>query len=225
VRVTDLRRSAAHVIVDDLAVPVLRADDRHHLERVRRIRADEIVTVTDGRGSWRPCHLVGGALVEAGPVTSVERPSPSVAVGFAVVKGDRPEWVVQKLTELGVDRIVPLHTERSVVRWTGDRAERHLERLRTIVREAAMQSRQVWLPVVEPVTELADAVTVRGACFAEPGGGPLTDATTFVLIGPEGGFSPAELTAPIPRVGLPGGVLRAETAAVAAGVLLATLRA
>ena len=67
---------------------------------------------------------------------------PELTVVFAPVKGERPEWVVQKLTELGIDRIVPLRSERSVVRWTGQRGQATVERLRRVAREAAAQCRR-----------------------------------------------------------------------------------
>ena len=90
---------------------------------------------------------------------------PALTVAFAPVKGERPEWVVQKLTELGIDRIVPLLSERSVVRWSGARGKATVERLRRVAREAAAQCRRVWLP------EVADTVRLRGAGerWAAPG--------------------------------------------------------
>ncbi len=75
-------------------------------------------------------------------------PAPTITVAFALVKGERPELVVQKLTELGVDRIVPFLAERSVVRWEPDKAERNATRLRRVAVEAAMQCRRTWLPEV-----------------------------------------------------------------------------
>lgn len=223
---TDRRRAAAHVFVDDLEVPTLRHDDRHHLVRVLRLTAGQIVTVSDGQGGWRPCVHRGDGVLEPSAATVRELVrSPMIAVGFVVMKGDRPEWVVQKLTELGVDRIVPLQSARSVVRWDAARAQKNVERLRRVALEAAMQSRHVWLPVVEDVVELADAVRRPGACLAEPDGGPVSLDHPFVIVGPEGGFTADELAADVPQVGLPGGgILRADTAAVTSGVLLATLR-
>lgn len=223
---TDRRRAAAHVFVDDLEVPTLRHDDHHHLVRVLRLGAGETVTVSDGLGGWRVCvHRGDGTLEPLAATVREHVRSRTIGVGFVVMKGDRPEWVVQKLTELGVDRIVPLHSARSVVRWDTERARKNVERLRRIAREAAMQSRQVWLPVVEDVMELAVAAAHPDACLAEPGGGPLDLSRPFVIVGPEGGFTPEELAASVPHVGLPGGgILRADTAAVTAGVLLATLR-
>jgi 16S rRNA (uracil1498-N3)-methyltransferase len=141
------------------------------------------------------------------------------------VKGDRPEWAVQKLTELGVERIVLLTTDRSVVRWDGERARRHLEKLRAVARQAVMQSRQLWLPQVTGM-ERADALAaLPGVALAEPDGVPPTLDYETVLIGPEGGWTGAERQAARAAVTLGPAVLRTETAAVAAGVLLTALRA
>ena len=149
------------------------------------------------------------------------RPDPPLTVGLAPTKGDRPEWAVQKLTELSIDHIVILRTERSIIRWEGDRVAHHLERLRRIAREAAMQSRRSWLPTVEGVHALADH---PDAALADPGGRPLTLGDGVVLCGPEGGWSDDERAEARDRVGLGPAVLRAETAAVTAGALLAALR-
>lgn len=220
------RRAAAHVVVDDLDSPVLDEGDRRHLGSSLRLRDGEAVSATDGRGGWRLCSYAAGVLESAGDVYRFERPAPALCVAFAPVKADRPEWVVQKLTELGVDRIVLMHTERSVVRWEGERAASHLLRLCSVARQAVMQSRGLWLPSVEGVTGFDFVASAPGAVLAEPGGGPLTLSSTTVLVGPEGGWSDAELSAASGRtVSLGDGVLRAETAAVAAGVLLAALRA
>ncbi|MCU1376655.1 MAG: Ribosomal small subunit methyltransferase, partial [Actinomycetia bacterium] len=140
----------AHVFVADVAAPVLDDDDRHHLERVLRLRDGEAVTVADGRGGWRACVFVaGGSLRPEADVTHVPAPHPPIAVAFALTKGEKPETAVLKLTELGVDRIVPFAAGRSVARWDGDRAAKHVARLRKVAREAAMQSRRAHLPVVD----------------------------------------------------------------------------
>ena len=223
----ELRRSAAHVVVDDLEVPLLDTEDAHHLVRVLRLRDGAPVSATDGRGGWRTTVLRGGTAIEpTGEVHRVARAQPTLTVGVALVKGDRPEWVVQKLTELGIDRVLLLHTERTVVRWSGDRAVRHVDRLRRVAREAVMQSRQVWMPAIEPVAELGAVLAADpAAAIAEPGGDAVSLERPTVLIGPEGGWSPAEVDAAPHRVALPGGILRAETAALVAGTLLAASRA
>jgi 16S rRNA (uracil1498-N3)-methyltransferase len=192
---------------------------------VLRLRPGDTVTVSDGAGGRLECRF-GPALEPVGDVERVARPEPQVTVAFAVVKGQRPEWAVQKLTEIGVDRIVPLLAARSVVRWPAGEAGTQVARLRRVAREAAMQSRRVWLPAVDAVTPFAALAAERGAAVAHPGGGPPALARPVVLVGPEGGWDSAELVAAGPAlVGLGPSVLRTETAAVVAGTLLCALRA
>jgi 16S rRNA (uracil1498-N3)-methyltransferase len=221
--------SAAHVFVSGLGDSSLElgGEDRHHLDRVLRLRPGEAVTASDGRGHWQPCRYAGsGRLSADGPVEFVAAPTPAITIGFALTKGERPEWVVQKLTEVGVDRIVPFVGSRSVPRWDSERANRHVERLRAIGRGAAMQSRRVWLPAVSELSSFASVVSVVGAegSVAERGGGALSLARPTVLIGPEGGFNDEELGCGLPAVDLGPSVLRAETAAMAAAILLCALR-
>jgi 16S rRNA (uracil1498-N3)-methyltransferase len=219
-----LRRSAAHVFVESLDAPDIGSDDLHHLQRVLRIGPRDTVTLSDGRGAWAAATVGAGGEVElSGPAERIAPPTP-IGVATALVKGDRVELVVQKLTELGVDRIWFFAAARSVVRWEGDRRTRHVERLRRIAREAAMQSRRVWLPEVELVS-WADIMAAPGAVRAEPGSTGSVDACShLVVIGPEGGFDPDEQACGLASVSLGDQVLRVETAAIAAGVLLAAAR-
>lgn len=211
-----------HAFVADLDTPELDVDDRHHLGTVLRLRDGDRLTVSDGEGRWRPCRF-GDPLVVDGPVV-VAPPRPhAVAVAFALVKGGRPELVVQKLTELGVDRIVAFEAERSVVRWQGERSDRHAARLAKVAREAAMQSRQCRLPAVEVGAALDGLAAADGAVLADRGGRALGAGDRLVLVGPEGGWTAAE-RAGRPTVGLSPHVLRAETAAIAAATLLTALR-
>jgi 16S rRNA (uracil1498-N3)-methyltransferase len=221
---------AFHVFVEDLESLDLDPDDDHHLRRVLRLRPGEVGTVSDGRGGWRDCVWTGApgvALTPEGDVVRDAAPAPAVTVGFALTKGDRPEWVTQKLTEVGVDVIAPFSAERSVVRWDAEKVLRQHERLARVAREAAMQSRRVWLPEVRPLTTfgglLGDLGT--GVALAQPGGGPPSVEAPALLVGPEGGFSGAELEDAPGTIGLGPTVLRAETAAVAAGLSLCWLRA
>jgi 16S rRNA (uracil1498-N3)-methyltransferase len=224
----ELRLAAAHVIVDPDQLdaddgPSLDPGDAHHLARVLRLHHGEVITATDGVGRWRPYRWRGADHRPApdGPITVEPAPEPAITVGFTPVKGDRPEWTVAKLTELGVDRIVPLRTERSVVRWDGDRGVQAVQRLRRIVRESVMQSRRCHVP---RVSEVLAPDALPDAALAHFDGGPLSLRPPAVLIGPEGGWSEAELAAPRPHVTLGPFVLRAETAALAAAALLGTLR-
>lgn len=235
--------AAAMVFVDDPAAPVLDVADAHHVLDVLRLRPGEVVITSDGAGSWVPCRIgptvsdgrstrvrdLGSVLVPDGPVVTDPPGRPALTVAFAPVKGDRPEWVVQKLTELGVDRIVPLRTNRSVVRWEGQRADRAVDRLRMVAREASAQCRRTRLPVVTQVSSL-EALAAMGAAdgtapsLAHPGGTRPTLARPVIAVGPEGGWDEAELAGADSVVGLGSTVLRAETAAVVAGAVLAGLR-
>ncbi len=239
------------VFVADPASPVLDDVDAHHLTAVRRLRDGEPVVAADGAGRWALCRMrvasvsvsvsvdqgapgARGArsgrqsafLEPVGPVEVAVAPRPALTVAFAPVKGDRPEWVVQKLTELGVDRIVPILTVRSVVRWEGERGESSVERLRRVAREAAAQCRRAWLPEVTAVSSLPDLELLTGIvpALASPGGDPPDLARPVVAIGPEGGWDQTELRNGVTTVDLGPTILRSETAAVAAGTLLCALR-
>ncbi len=228
--------ASALVFVPDPAAPELEEADRHHLVDVLRLAPGELVIAADGDGRWVPCRMSGSTgrdgtapttlLVPDGPAVEAPRARPAITVAFAPTKGSRPEWVVQKLTELGVDRIVPLQTARSVVRWDGERGRRAVERLRRVAQEAAAQCRQVRLPEVAPVSRLSDLAAVCGdpPVLAVPGGGPPTLAHPVLAVGPEGGWDEAERSASGAAVGLGPTVLRAETAAVVAGAILCGIR-
>jgi len=215
----------AHVFVADLTDPQLDDADRHHLERVLRLRAGEPVTVSDGRGGWRRCTFVaGGSLQPEGEVEQRPSASPPITIAFALTKGDKPELTVQKLTELGVDRIVPFVAARSIVRWDDERANRQVERLRRVAREAAMQCRRAHLPEVGDVADFASVARLPGAVLADAGGAPPSIEHPVVLVGPEGGWTDEERASGPAPVGLGDHVLRAETAAITAAALWTALR-
>jgi len=234
-----LRTAAAMVFVEDVGEPRLDGPELHHLLAVRRLRRGERVVASDGAGAWVPCRMAAGpadggrraggaaTLVVDGPVQHEERSTPCLTVAFAPAKGERPEWVVQKLTELGVDRIVVTRTARTVVRWEGARVGRAVERLGRVAREASAQCRRPWLPdVLGPLT--LDEVEALGAAplaLVRPGGGRPSLDRPAVAVGPEGGWDDAEVARFPQAVGLGPTVLRAETAAVTVGALLCGLRA
>jgi 16S rRNA (uracil1498-N3)-methyltransferase len=225
--------AAAHVYVDVLDDRCdIGGRDGHHLERVRRLTTGERVTAADGAGNWRVYEIVE---VVAGTITLDARTDPCtepvlpVEVGLAVAltKGGI-DAVVAAVTELGVARITPVRTERTVVRWDGARAATAVSRLRTVAREAGMQSRRARLPHVDEVVNLDALVSVPDLVVADGQGvtagelpeprGPLRT----VLVGPEGGLAPAELEllAAAPRLRLGPHVLRATTAPIAAVAVL-----
>ena len=228
-----LRNSVAHVFVDQLETPSLSDTDEHHLSRVLRLRDGESVTASDGRGGWRSCVWADGTLRASGDVVTVAAPAQRIGVAFVPVKGDRNEWSVQKLTEIGVDDIILLApTRHSVVRWSD--ADKQLRKLRVVAREAAMQSRRVWLPAVSGLVSLVDALAMPGAAVADPAATstalsaslavPNLASPALIVVGPEGGFDDDEIPANVPRVSLGDTILRAETATLVAATLLAARR-
>ena len=216
--------SAPHVVVSDLTELDPDPQTWHHLLRVRRLRIGAAVTATDGQGRWVPCRLASESeLVAVGDVVSLPRPAPEIVVAFALTKADKPELVVQKLTELGVDRIVPFRAARSIVHWDASKAAAAHRRWEAVARGAVEQSRRCWAPVVTPVADIA-AVAGLGAVRVDRGGEPPSLARSVVAVGPEGGWEPVERDMLPTSVGLGPHVLRAETAAVTAGVVLCSLR-
>ena len=132
-----------------------------------------------------------------------------------------------KIDRTSIDHIVPIITERSIVRWDSDKGAKNQVRWQKIAREAAMQSRSVFLPTIHEVYPSVEKfVDTYGPniAVADPEGGALTANITTLVIGPEGGFTHQEMDLMPQRVSLPGGILRAETAAVAAGVMLSHMR-
>ncbi|MFV0526845.1 MAG: RsmE family RNA methyltransferase [Acidimicrobiales bacterium] len=217
--------------VDDLDQPRLGDGDHHHLQRALRVAPGDAITVSDGRGRWRTVRFGSGPCPELtlhdgrpGPVHHQPAPERALTVAFAPVKGERLETVTQRLVELGVDRIVPVITERTVVRWDDQRARKQHQRIGVAAREAGMQSRRVRLPSVEAPVPLAAFLDANpDAVLADPGGRAPTRADRILVVGPEGGFAPSEL-ARTDRVVLPGQILRAGTAAVVAGTMLVAIR-
>lgn len=234
--------AAAHVFVDALVDPcTIDGPDGHHLERVRRLQPGERVTAADDTGAWRIYEIratARGSLVLAavGPVQHEAPPGVEITLAAALTKAGLDD-VVGAVTEIGVAGVIPLRTERTVVRWDPARAERVVERLGTLAREAAMQSRRTRIPVIHPA---ADFATFASAATMEPGlivadhtgvpaGSLVVPATArwTVVVGPEGGFSDEEFDAfgPAPRLSVGPNVLRATTAPVAVVAVLAALAA
>ena len=94
-----LRRSAAHMLTPDINDPLLSDDALHHLNRVLRLREGESVTVTNGNGEWRQCLWTDTGLEIAGEIHH-EPARDDLEILVAIPKGDRLEWMVQKLVEL-----------------------------------------------------------------------------------------------------------------------------
>jgi len=219
---------------------ILEGNAASHVTRVLRLRVGEALTLFNGAGGEYAASIEaarGGRLtVAVGEPRAVERESPlSLTLAQGVSRGERMDLVVQKATELGVSGIVPLFTERSVVRLGAQQAERKLNHWRAIAIAACEQSGRNRLPKVAPPVSLADllrsgAEREGGRLLLSPGATSRLDAlprpatSVTVLIGPEGGLTNAEqeaaVTAGFLPVRLGPRVLRTETAAIAALALL-----
>ncbi|MDA0564012.1 16S rRNA (uracil(1498)-N(3))-methyltransferase [Streptomonospora sp. S1-112] len=225
---------------------VLAGPEGRHAAAVRRLEPGETVHLVDGAGTRARCRVV-----EVGRDTVVcaveERgtdpaPSPELTVVQALPKGDRGELAVEVMTEAGVDRVVPWAAERCVTRWKPDRAAKSLAKWRSAAREAAKQARRSRIPEVTELARTADVAALarradlavvlhesareRLAVLPLPDAGSGADApgTIVVVVGPEGGFSDAELSALAEagavRALLGPTVLRTSTAGVAALAVL-----
>lgn len=210
-----------HVFVESLDDMVVADDDLTHLTKSLRMRVGDPLTATDGRGNWRHAALAESGMLEpTGDTCFVAPRERLVTVAFSLVKGQKPELVIQKLTELGVDRIVVLSAERSVVKWDDAKVQSAQDRWRRIVREASMQSHRTRMPELAALIPAVDWVSRPEVAVAHFGGRPIDEGDIAIAVGPEGGWSPEEIAASRDAVSLGDTVLRAETAAIAAGTLL-----
>jgi 16S rRNA (uracil1498-N3)-methyltransferase len=196
----------------DLAEPVLTLSgpEGHHAAAVRRLRPGQRADVSDGAGSLAECVVASAGrdsvVLEVRAVRAVPPPRPRLIVAQALPKGDRGELAVELMTEIGVDAVIPWAAERSITRWQGDRGARALAKWRSTAREAAKQSRRAWLPdVTEPATTaalakqvsaVANAIILEADAPAKLHELSLPEgADTMLIVGPEGGISPAERAA------------------------------
>lgn len=202
----------------------LEGDAAHHLLDVIRVKRGEGVILFDGQGAEAVAVLQAGgpgaAVLEVqGPIYRAPIGSPVEAL-LAVTKGPAMDAAVRAAVEAGATRIRPMLTSRSVAR--GER----VDRWERIVESAAQQCGNPVLPRVEPVAPYQEALASVPEGFelriAQPGAPRATPArgAVAVLVGPEGGFTPAEVDVAVSRgavaVGLGRWILRAETAAAVA---------
>ena len=212
-------------------------DDLRHIRTVLRKQPGDLLTLLDGQGKEYTVRItaIEKAEIDTEIVDRRERhPSfPAIVLGQGLPKSDKMDLIVQKATELGVSSIVPLMTERTIVKVRDE--EKRGERWQKIAREAAMQCGRPDIPQVKAIRSFSTFIrslvpgpeTLLLIPWEE--GTELVknvirrhlDAThVVVLIGPEGGFSQAEADAAKDRgfhlVSLGPNILRTETAAMAA---------
>ncbi len=200
----------------------------HQVARVLRLRDGDEITLLDGLGGEVRCRLAGGDCVVLTRGTAGGEPKHQLAVWQALLKGDHLEPVIRHGTELGIARFRLFISERCVARGL---SPRKLERLRAVAREAAEQSERGIVPQVDAPIPFAEALKAAAPgsvlLFERHDGKRLTEMEppSSVFIGPEGGFSPAEVAAAeragLAIAGLGPRILRSETVAVAvAGAIL-----
>ncbi|MDE3107934.1 MAG: 16S rRNA (uracil(1498)-N(3))-methyltransferase [Acidobacteriota bacterium] len=204
--------------VRDVASPALDHAARHHLFDVLRAKDGEEIVVTDGVGRWAFAGVNAGAILRSSDV-GLDEPLADTVLYLAPLKGDRSEWAIAKITELGVARVVPLLSERLATRFKGETRDKILNRWRRVSDEAAAQSRRTYDLLIDAPVSVADVPVHVAVCDFDGDGD--WSGVRAVAIGPEGGFAPGEWSDDRRRLGLGPSVLRGETAAVVAGALLA----
>lgn len=208
-------------------------EEAHHLVRVLRVEAGQLFEISDNRSVYlAEVESVGPKQVRLRVREEIPMAEPAIAIRLmaALIKFDRFEWMVEKATELGVASIMPVECERSE-KGLLRAAEKRLERWRRIVRESSEQSRRARLPEILPALPLGAALgEATGARFMldEQGGRPLWEAgeadAVWLAVGPEGGWTGGERSLLLQEgwkaASLGGGILRTETAAMAAIAVL-----
>lgn len=218
----------------------IEGDAANHIVRVLRLDSGDALVLFDGRGGEHAARIEelkrGAVVVEVGERSDMGRESPlSLTLAQGVSRGERMDWVMQKATELGVTRVVPLLTERTVVKLDAKQSQRKLQHWQGIATAACEQSGRTCIPEIAPPVGLHDFLRrdreMSGARLLLSPAGALRigdlkkpDGGMTVLIGPEGGLAEPEqraaLAAGFVAVRLGPRVLRTETAAVAALTLL-----
>lgn len=212
----------------------------HHAERVLRLAVGDPVTLFDGQGGECAASILAFGkqpLARLGPRLAIERESPlQITLVQALASGDKMDWVVQKAVELGVAAVQPVAAERSVLKLAGERADKRVAHWQQVAVAACEQSGRNRVPVVGEILPLAkylarpfdgtrlilapgaDGALARKARPSRP---------LAILIGPEGGWSPAELDlaarAGCAPLALGPRVLRTETAGLAALAAMQTV--
>ncbi|WP_300435022.1 16S rRNA (uracil(1498)-N(3))-methyltransferase [Zoogloea sp.] len=212
----------------------------HHAERVLRLAVGDPVTLFDGQGGECAASILAFGkqpLARLGPRLAIERESPlQITLVQALASGDKMDWVVQKAVELGVAEVQPVAAERSVLKLAGERADKRVAHWQQVAVAACEQSGRNRVPVVGEILPLAkylarpfdgtrlilapgaDGALARKARPTRP---------LAILIGPEGGWSPAELDlaarAGCEPLALGPRVLRTETAGLAALAAMQTV--
>lgn len=196
----------------------------HQVRHVLRLRDGEALVLLTGDGNELACHLEGDACVVDGRRPSTGEPAHRLTIIQALLRGDGLETVIRQGTEIGVAAFRLVVSERCIARGL---SPRRLERLRAIAREAAEQSERGAVPLIDGPAPLEAEFAPGRVLLAEREGGTRLAAVTppaALVVGPEGGFTRAELAAAsdagMAFAWLGPRILRAETVAVAAAAVV-----
>ncbi len=219
-------------------IAITDASEIHHIKNVLRFKKDSSIRVFNGQGiegegviiNLKPeiIELRCEKIVSHAPQTTTE-----IILACAIPKKSKFETIIEKATELGATTIIPLKTERTELALSSERAVKKHSRYESIVINAAKQSQRATLPAVAPITSFRDALKLVGPgtaaiipCLTAENRKPLADVLKdhpnpqkiFIFIGPEGDFTPDEVTSALKAGCLPvtlgETVLKVETAAL-----------
>lgn len=229
--VDEVRRGEAELV----------GDDAEHLARVLRAETGQQYEICDGARLYLAeiiearKRTVRFRIVEELPAAA---PSARISLLMSLIKFERFEWMIEKATELGVDKIVPMRAERSE-KGLELAARKRVERWRKIARAAAQQSRRIQTPDISPPFDMREAIAeaerehARRWYLEEHAGAPLlrmaardpkAGESIVICAGPEGGWTDRERgqfsSSPWSPVSLGSRILRAETAAIGAIALI-----
>jgi 16S rRNA (uracil1498-N3)-methyltransferase len=206
----------------------------HHLRVVLRLAEGDTVELFDNAGSTATATITkidsSSVILQVAQIDQKKSDQTLTTMAVAVPKGDRADWMVEKLSELGIATFVPLITERSVVNPQGTNK---IDRWRRIAVESAKQSRRPGVMQIAPPLALQAARAAAPPswyCSTTPDAIPILTTTAptptlWIFVGPEGGWSPQELTqfqqANATPIALTPTILRVETAAITVAAILA----
>jgi 16S rRNA (uracil1498-N3)-methyltransferase len=192
--------------INNGSTQILDKDEAHHAIKVLRLKLGEVIKISDGVKKW-----VSGPIIEISKkelTISVsekgefEEKFPELVLVQAVTKSDRNKEMLELVVEAGVDRIIPWQAERSISKWQSDSAQKW----EINIKEACKQARRIRLPKLMPMLTTAGVVQLlskdaQAIVFHESAAEKfaqlqLTDSlkSLFLVIGPEGGISPSELS-------------------------------
>lgn len=205
----------------------LDAEELRHI-KVQRIKPEDKVSLFNGKGTVAICTITSEGKARIIEVHEVPKSTFSLFIAVGVPKGERADWMLQKLGELGASSIIPLQTECSVVLPRKTKQERW----QRILTEACKQSKQAWIPELKPLSTIEEALKQEAELkvLLDQTGKNTTELlqekpkSVLAFIGPEGGFTQDEkkhlLASGCRLVSLCKQTLRVETAAIAMAVVI-----